>query len=683
MFVLWSKVTFTRKDFSLETCVVPLNPSYLSFPMLEKGRRSVTAARAAARIIARLLLAAVFVCAFIWTLPASVHAQTATPPDATAPLNDAAAAAGVDGSVSLVTLIGRIINVVFGFLGVVLLGYILYAGFLWMTAQGDTKRVQLARDTIRNAIIGLLIFASSFAIANFIIRQLGGISSGDGFFGGQGSSDIGLSGFPDRSGALGDVVRDVYPMPGSRNVPRNTAIMVTFSQPIKIDSFVRGYNDNRTPENLDDDVATSTTIGLNTDNIRIYRTSEGRTRALTTDQVRVRFTPDRLTFVMRPVAYLGSSAEPQDYTVELAGGSSGVKLENGQPVFSGRSSAGYRWVFQVSTNVDLTPPKIVSAIPASGGRYAPNIVVQVNFDEAMDPTSAAGVVREGGAGFNNIEVTGRPLAGGATGHPAGEFKISNAYTTVEFVTNLACGVNSCGRQIFCLPSDSAIQATVKAASLESPGSPQAAIVRGLYDGLVDAASNSLDGNGNGIAEGPTAGRTVTSTSDTYKYSFSTLTNPDRTPPFIRGFTPTPETGLVPVDQIPTADFNGLLQSSTVNSENIKLLTNEPLSDTFWFRPRMQNLIGGRPALLGENASSSRVLIDRRVYAAATTRFSPEYYPSFGSGVQNIYQNCFNPTGSDNTTRECHGTVDRPNCCFVGGVATPSASACPYPTTSRP
>ena len=644
--------------------------------MLEKGRRSATAAiLTPTRFIVRVLVAAVFVGACLWTFPAGVHAQTALAPDAAAPLSDAAAAAGVDGSVDLITLIGRIVNVVFGFLGVVLLGYILYAGYLWMTAGGDTKQIQQAKDTIRNAIIGLAIFVSSFAIVSFILRQLAGVSQGDGFFGGNGNSDLNLSGFPDRSGALGDVIRDVYPMPGSRDVPRNTAIMVTFAQPVKINSFVNGYDDHGTPDNLDDDVSTSTRIGLNTDNVRIYRTSEGRTRALTSDQVRVRFTPDRLTFVLRPVSYLGSSAEPQDYTVELAGGASGMKLENGQPVFAGRSSSGYRWAFQVSTVADLTPPKIVSAVPAAGGRFAPNIIVQVNFSEAMDPTSAAGLVREGGAGFNNIEVGARPIAGGALGRPAGEFKISNGYTTVEFMTNLACGVNSCGRQIFCLPSDAAIRVDVKAATLESASSSQAAIVRGLYDGVVDAASNSLDGNANDRAQGPPT--------DTYSYAFTTLTNPDRTAPFVRGFVPSPETGLIPVDQIPSADFNSILQSSTVNSGNIKLITNEPPSDTFWFRPRMLNLIGVRPVTAGENASSSRALIDHRIYAAATTRFAPEYYPSFGSGVQNIYQNCFNPTSSDNTTAECRGTADRPNCCFIGGVATPSASACPYPTTSRP
>ncbi len=640
--------------------------------MLEKGRRSATAAMIPTRFFVRAFLAAVFVCALFWTVPAAVLAQSA--PDAAAPLTEVATAAGVDGSVDLFVLIGRIINVIFGLLGIVLLGYILYAGYLWMTAGGDAKQTQTAKDTIRNAVIGLIIFVSSFAIVAFIMRQLGGIATEDGFLGGNGGDSIGLSGFPDRSGALGEIIRDVYPMPASRDVPRNTAIIVTFAQPVKINSFIRDYDDHETPEDLSDDVATSTRIGLNTDNIRIYRTSEGRTRALTTDQVRVRFTPDRLTFVMRPVDYLGSSAEPQDYTVELTGGATGLRLEDGQPVFQGRRSSGYRWAFQVSTSIDLTPPRVLSAIPVAGGRYAPNVIVQLNFNEPMDPTSAAGLVRDGGAGFNNIEITARPLAGGAVGRPAGEFRMSNAYSTVEFTTNLACGVNSCGRQIFCLPSDAAINVTARAATLESSSSSQAAIIRGLYDGLVDAASNSLDGNGNSRAQGPTA--------DNYAYPFTTLTDPDRSAPFVRGFSPAPETGLIPVNESPSADFNSLLQASTVNSGNIKLSTNEPPSDTFWFRPRMLNLVGNEPAMPGQAPSSSRILIDHRIYAAATARFNPEYYPTIGSGVQNIYQNCFSPTASDNTTRECRGTADRPNCCFVEGVATPRATACPYPTTPR-
>ncbi|MFA5130061.1 MAG: hypothetical protein WC477_04045 [Patescibacteria group bacterium] len=82
-------------------------------------------------------------------------------------------AAGVqNASVDLPTVIGNVINIVLGFLGILLLLFILYAGFLWMTAGGDEAKVKKATDYIRNAIIGLVIIILAFAISNFVLTQL-------------------------------------------------------------------------------------------------------------------------------------------------------------------------------------------------------------------------------------------------------------------------------------------------------------------------------------------------------------------------------------------------------------------------------------------------------------------------------------------------------------------------------
>jgi heme/copper-type cytochrome/quinol oxidase subunit 2 len=72
---------------------------------------------------------------------------------------------------SLVTIIGNIINIVLSFLGILLLVYLVYAGFLWMTATDD-KAPGKAKDMIKNAIIGLIIIVSSFAISRFVLDAL-------------------------------------------------------------------------------------------------------------------------------------------------------------------------------------------------------------------------------------------------------------------------------------------------------------------------------------------------------------------------------------------------------------------------------------------------------------------------------------------------------------------------------
>lgn len=69
-------------------------------------------------------------------------------------------------------VVARLINIIISLLGTVLLGYLLFAGYLWMTAQGDDKQVQRAKDMIKNAIIGLVIVAAAFAITNFVLGRL-------------------------------------------------------------------------------------------------------------------------------------------------------------------------------------------------------------------------------------------------------------------------------------------------------------------------------------------------------------------------------------------------------------------------------------------------------------------------------------------------------------------------------
>lgn len=76
------------------------------------------------------------------------------------------------GNTNLPAIIGSIINVILGFLGIVFLVLLLYAGFLWMTAQGDEKKVDKARAMISQSIIGLIIIIAAFAISTFVLGSL-------------------------------------------------------------------------------------------------------------------------------------------------------------------------------------------------------------------------------------------------------------------------------------------------------------------------------------------------------------------------------------------------------------------------------------------------------------------------------------------------------------------------------
>ena len=82
------------------------------------------------------------------------------------------------GGGDLPTIVGGIVGAVLGVLGAVLLLMIVYAGFLWMTAQGKDDQIKKAKQMIFNAIIGIIIVASAWAITSFVLNQLQKISSG-------------------------------------------------------------------------------------------------------------------------------------------------------------------------------------------------------------------------------------------------------------------------------------------------------------------------------------------------------------------------------------------------------------------------------------------------------------------------------------------------------------------------
>lgn len=80
--------------------------------------------------------------------------------------------AGIGQQQELPVIVGRVINILLGFIGIILLLLILWAGFLWMTAAGDEAKVKKAKSIISNAVIGLIILVAAFAISNFVLTSL-------------------------------------------------------------------------------------------------------------------------------------------------------------------------------------------------------------------------------------------------------------------------------------------------------------------------------------------------------------------------------------------------------------------------------------------------------------------------------------------------------------------------------
>lgn len=79
---------------------------------------------------------------------------------------------GTSSNRTLEQIIGTVINQALGLLGILLLGYMLYGGFLWMTSGGDSKGAEKAKATITNAMIGLVIIALAYSISAFVLDAL-------------------------------------------------------------------------------------------------------------------------------------------------------------------------------------------------------------------------------------------------------------------------------------------------------------------------------------------------------------------------------------------------------------------------------------------------------------------------------------------------------------------------------
>ncbi len=86
--------------------------------------------------------------------------------------------AGYSSNVTIGVVVGTIIKAFLGLLGLIFVILMIIAGFNWMTAGGDEDKINKAKDTIRAAVIGLIIVVAAYAITYFVFANLPGSGSG-------------------------------------------------------------------------------------------------------------------------------------------------------------------------------------------------------------------------------------------------------------------------------------------------------------------------------------------------------------------------------------------------------------------------------------------------------------------------------------------------------------------------
>lgn len=576
------------------------------------------------------IFAAALGCAAAFGFFALAHPALAQ--DAASQLAEVAEGGGLP-TTSVFVIIARIIRVLLGTLGIVFTVVVLYAGFIYLSAQGNPDKIKVANKMLKNGIIGMILCMLSFSITQFVLSRLLGAAGLNG----------GIASIADQygeplSGSLGaGIVEAHYPERNAIDVPRNTRIMVTFKEPIDPSTVIAGFDQNEA------------STGLNTDGVNIYPTASGESASLATDEVLVHVSEDRMTFSFDPVPLLGSSVSDVNYSVFL---SPSILKDNGTAAFTGNYGDGYLWTFEVSTEADLTPPQVVSVMP-SRSPEARNTTIAITFNEAMDAVSSQGTYDGADGTFLNIEVT---EDGGAGARVPGTFAIGNGYRTVEFTPFDACGEDPCGDTIYCLPASANLSVRARAATLASEP-PQAQPFGMTFDGLVDASANSLDGDGDDAAEGPGT--------DDYAWAFSTDASVNDDVPVITDIRPGVNGEFADQDADVEIDFSVPMRASTLSSSNVSLWP-DPWYE-FWFSVGKVDTIGTD----GEALSTS-------AYISHPTLVSPEslgwtYYPVVTEGVKSAYQICMYPAEGPNEsgTGSCNVTESLPFCC--NGV--PSGTAC--------
>ncbi len=99
--------------------------------------------------------------------PLVAFAQVNNPADSSIPT-----AFGLGTNTDIRGAIVKIVQYILGFLGLIAILIVLYAGYLWMTAAGNEEKVSKARATLTAGLIGLVIILAAYALTQFVIQSI-------------------------------------------------------------------------------------------------------------------------------------------------------------------------------------------------------------------------------------------------------------------------------------------------------------------------------------------------------------------------------------------------------------------------------------------------------------------------------------------------------------------------------
>ncbi len=585
-------------------------------------------------------------------------------------------------------IIANIIRVALGLLGIIALVIVLYGGWLWMTAGGNEDQIGKAKKTLINGAVGLVIILSAYSIVVFVMGLLGigeGSTTTGGDYNYRQPGIMNIAG----SGAWGKVILDHYPLPNQMDVPRNTKIAVTFAKPIKFDSL--------TDEILDGDGKTIFKLKNNVIKINALIPSStlsgGYERQLVSDAQVYKFpietvladgstTTEIFTIVIEPDSLLGDRNKKVSYEVRIENTLLG---NDNKPIFSASKISFYQWYFTCSTELDTSPPWVVSVYPSNGIRETKDTIIEINFNEPIFPNAQVSFGGSGGDYYQD-KINTNPivfLKSNSSTVPLGTFKITNQYRTLEFISTDECGTDACGLPKYCVPVcdkeganciEDTYQVVFKTApATTDPEKPPFTADLSVGSGIMDMAGNAMDGDKDGNYDRNIINPFVSgfSNPDNYGWSFTLEDELDLTTPFIKGLSIGPETEMVLKNEDMFIAWSKLMKKSSLYSIGIdEYPSPEERCGILVSQGKISNIRQCSTETLGRVPSSTdfspeglpAFTYTQILHTPFLDGFDQYYLPEINSDVKDNKGNCYYPGKGPSGERRNVVCNSQANCC---------------------
>lgn len=89
-------------------------------------------------------------------------------PDLYKGLHDASGGLCITGLNDVKTLLINVLQIILALSGLVAVGMVMFAGFTYITSNGNAPQITKAKDTLINWVIGLIIIIGAYAIVGLV-----------------------------------------------------------------------------------------------------------------------------------------------------------------------------------------------------------------------------------------------------------------------------------------------------------------------------------------------------------------------------------------------------------------------------------------------------------------------------------------------------------------------------------